>query len=598
MGTFSKTLATSAAIVAVLAAGVAAMTLGTSTAYAENGSFKIAAANNTGAVYNVYEVFKADVDENDADYADYATDFPPAKYPGVASHVSWPNNTVKTSVLAFLDSAQSVTGASTTYAAWLTANGHTAAVNGVAAHDLPQNAAEYIAEQIGASPNDDAAATTPDTKARLSFALELARKLDADITAAGGTIPTVNENVDYSGEEGYYLFVTKDASIDDEEAGTAAIWVPLGGSTKQVTEKTAIPTITKQVKEDSTGEWGLAADGNKDQDLEYKITGTMPQNIGAFDKYHYKFTDTLPEGMTLASNDTSSVKVTVGGKDETANVKVAANGTISYTNNVLVVDIKDLFTLDSTLTIDKDTVVVVEYKAHINENSAIGLPGNENSVYLTYTANPITDGEADTLPKKTITYTYKLQIHKVDKQTNESLQGAKFTIQVAQSSSDAESRGKYLNADGSLSSTAYTFVTDASGMIEVPRIDEGVYTVIETEAPSHYSKQDADITITINSALDQTTGSLTSWEVAVAGGETDKTVDSDIITCIEQALTSYETGTLYITTSDDRMIFMPITGMDGVTAAIVYGTAAVVIGAVAFVLASRAKRRRSETEEK
>ena len=594
---FSKVLATSAAIAAVLAAGAAALTMNVSQAWAENGTFKIVSANNEGAVYNVYEVFKADIDENDADYASYAAEFPPAQYPGVAAHVSWPSDAVKTSVLAFLDSAQTVTGASQTYSAWLTANGHTAAVGGVAAHDLPQNAAEYIAEQIGASPNDDNAATSPDTKARLSFALELAKKLDTDIRAAGGTIPTVNENTDYSGEEGYYLFVTKDASIDKEEAGTAAIWVPLGGSTKQVTEKTAIPTITKQVKEDSTGTWGLAADGNKDQDLDYKITGTMPQNIGAFDKYHYKFTDTLPEGMTLANNDISSVKVTVGSKDETNNVKVAANGSITYTNNVLVVDIKDLYTLDNTLTIDKDTIVVVEYKAHINEKSAIGLPGNENSVYLTYTANPVTEGDGETLPKKTITYTYKLQIHKVDKQTNESLQGAKFTIQVAQSSTDAESRGKYLQADGSLSTTAYTFITDASGMIEVPRIDEGVYTVVETEAPSHYAKQAADITITITSALNQTTAALTSWEVAVAGGETVKTVPTDIITCIEQALTSYETGTLYITTSDDRMIFMPITGMDGVTAIIVYGTAAVVIGAVAFVLASRAKRRREQEEK-
>lgn len=595
-----------------IAAGVLAASMGAAglsaplTAIADDGSVTISAVSNAGATYKVYEVFKADIASNSDNGTSDA-------YPGIATHIEWASEAAKVATLTYLDANG--------YGQWLAEGGRTAA----GAHDLPQNAAEFIASRIGGSDADAGAATTPKTPASHTFALEYAKALKGrGVTAASATAGTT-----FTAEQGFYLFVTDGESVGDDEAGTAPIWVPLGGKTTTISEKTSIPTVNKQVKEDKTGQFGKAADANAFQDIDYKLTGTLPANIGAFDAYHYKFTDTLSDGLELEDGDDSSVVVMVDSTDVTAKVD------IEYKNNVLTVDFPDLLKVNtgtaespSYVPITKDTVVTVEYKAHVTEQAAMGSAGNENSVVLTYTNDPVSEQDGTTLSTGITvqTYTYQLNLNKVDKQTAESLAQAKYTVQVADTPAGADTyvvdnengeyylvdgqytteepngydgerymrvpgsaattnpnAGKYVQGDGSLGDTAYEFESDDSGNIVVPRIDEGTYIVRETQAPSGYELQDADIVVTISSTLNQTTGSLDNLVTEVSGGEAAP--EGQVATHV--VATTAATGAADVQTSDDKKVLLPVTGMDGVKTSIILASGVIVVSAAGLIRSRR-----------
>ena len=125
-------------------------------AFADTGQVTIQATSNTAATYKVYQVFSADMDDNGDDATSSA-------YPRIATHFAWANSDIQMATLAFLDENG--------YGDWLSSHGYTASD----ARELPQVAAQFIAEQIGAS-LDDSDATVPLTKKGQTFALEFAKR--------------------------------------------------------------------------------------------------------------------------------------------------------------------------------------------------------------------------------------------------------------------------------------------------------------------------------------------------------------------------------------------------------------------------------------
>lgn len=540
-------------------------------AYAENGSVTISSVANEGATYNVYQVFAADIDENNN-----------------ATHVSWASDSVKAAVLAFLDGSAGPWASTTQpkYSDWLVTKGYTAAD----AHDNAQNAAEYIAERIDASEIDTGAATDPSTRLGWSFANMLARSL----ASAGFSSQTATAGSSFTGPEGYYLFVTAGSSIGADEFGSAPMWVPLGGSSTAITAKEAAASVTFQVKDDRSGaSWGKAADSNIGQDIEYQIVGTVPRNIKAYPSFHDVYTVQLPAGMTLASGNTSSVVVKVGSTDVTSSLTGAA-GSVSYANGKLTVDIADLTTIlaapaqgsgsvrDTALT--SATTVTITYRAHAVEGAVAGEAGNESSLVRAYTADPVSLSSQTASTQTVKNYVYQAKLVKIDKSNKQQLADAKFTIQVASGNTDAASVGKYVQVDGSLGDAPYEFTTGSDGSFTAPGLDEGVYTVAETAAPEGYEVQDSDIVLTVSSELDASTGGLSRLYGNVTGGEA-ASVAGDEATKFVSATAS--TGVVELQAADDRSFEMPVTGLAGNAA--LYAVAGVlgVTGAAGLAVSRR-----------
>ena len=527
-------------------------------------------ANAAPNTYKAYKVFNALVDSSDN-----------------ATYVEWASDAAKSTVMGFLNTG-------TNYSSWLASNGYSDGT-------LPQVAAEYISQAIrtGGYDADFNSGSNSGTNhypspAGTSFATQLAQALASSSTSSA----TATAGSAFTGTEGFYLFVANDAGVSADEAATAPIWLPLGGSAGTVVEKNAIPTIDKQIQEDRDGSWGKIADANKNQDVNVRLTATMPENVGSFESYHVKFTDTLSNAVKLKDENAGSVAVKVwptGASGSSVAVPTTnAHLGIDYAGNVLTVNIDDVKALGQSIT--KDSLVTVEYKAHMAGDAAEGAGGNASSATLTYTADPVSLADKTTTSKAVALAAYRIDITKVDKQTNKALQGVGFKVRVAASdgASDTASKDKYVAADGSLvaAGSAATFTTNASGTVTVPMLDAGTYVLEEAVVPQGYEKR-PDIQLLVASTLDQSGMKVAT--LSVTPTTTDNTaLDSDIVTT---ATANVNTGAVAVKTSDDKKVLMPITGMDGVTASLVYGGAAIALGLAGWVALRRKKQDDDVSEE-
>ena len=384
---------------------------------------------------------------------------------------------------------------------------------------------------------------------------------------------------------GYWLFLTTKDSTNSttdkkvDQSGTSPIFALVGGNALTISQKATIPTVDKWVKNDKlNSDWSKAADSQVDQQLEYKLVGTVAQNVATYGTYYYKFTDNLSAGLA-ADLDTVVVKVK-NGETETAidaskyTKKLKANDDGTST---LTVEFQDLKSAGAT--IESNSVVNVYYSAKLDSKKAYKLAGeaNPNTVTLTYSNNPGTDSNGDTTPAEAKDYTYKLSLTKVDsKEASKKLPGAKFAIQATTPDEGAGSAAKYVQENGSLGSDAHEFVTDKNGEISVKGLDAGTYTVVETESPSGYNKV-AKFTFTITPDWTTDANGVATGLKEVTVADNSEAVDSSVV----------DNGKVSLTVKDKEGSGLPLTGQAGIGVTLAAGGAVLAIGVYRVVRSRR-----------
>lgn len=486
----------------------------------------------------------------------------------VASNVDWANNSVKTIV------ENAIKAADNSY------SGKTA-----------QDAADWLHDNQTQSGNS----VILDYD---SFLDNLAQTLR---NAEGMTTVDVTPGTQAKGlSAGYWLFLTDEDSTANtdttakvDQVGTSPIYALVGAGDLNLTQKTNLPTVDKWINDDSTFDnpnWVKAADSQVDQEVKYKLQGTMVDTIKAYDRYYYKFTDTLDAGLT-ADLDTVVVKIEGKNKPETV-IKASSYqkelSTDGQTLTVTFTDLKAATTVDgATVTLDKDTKINVYYSAKLDPLKTYKIAGehNDNTVYLTYSNNPGTESHGNTAPATVRDYTYKLQVTKIDSAASDNkLAGAEFTIQ-ATGPDDTKSAGKYVQRDGTLGTTAYKFETRSDGTFSVQGLDAGTYTVTETKAPNGYNTI-KPFTFTITPVFNTDKTALTK----IAAVEDSTNV---AITGIETASDS-TAQTISLVVSDKAGGTLPLTGQAGVTLTWVAGGAVLAFGITHLV---RSRKRDENSAE-
>jgi len=546
---------------------------------AEQGTITINQVTGNETTFTAYQIFTADLDKD-----------------GKATHIEWASDDVKDAVVGVIEEYSKADDDSED-------EGSSPTVD----YTIAQNAAEYIVRAV--SSTEDSSNSTSAFRVLGGFGTDLAAAMKG-ITSSG----TVKSGTASSFDEGFYLFLTDASTVSDNEVATSPIYAAMNkDKAVTVTEKASLPTIEKTVVDDDGTEDAQQADANVGQDLSYKLVGHMPDNIDSFAAYSYTITDTMTN-LELSSLDDVTITVTgtVGDGDDTTTVTadITSQCSTSYADSVLTVKVDDLKDLTYTvttgvqddkdddtaksasitmpITIDKDSLVTVTYKAHLTTSAAVGETGNKNSVTVTYPVDPTQDPASATTGTSTATsintYAYKIALTKVDKANQGTgLAGAKYTV-------TEDASGKYVQADGSLGDTAHEFVTDSDGNIGVSGIDAGSYTIKETTAPDGYELQDADIKVTITPTYEN--GAVKSVTATVSGGEGDA-VDSNSDGLVESGtgVTAIDAsiGTISVRATDDKMVTLPLTGMSGNTAIYVIGGTIVAISLVGI-----AKSRRDE----
>ena len=488
--------------------------------------------------YKGFNIFKADIQE------DKNSDSGDAKS---ISNVTWANQEVENAVMGVINQHA-------------TENSNPAFVKDATGHYNAQAVASYISKYV-----------TGTNQTTIVEATNLANKIAKAVSGITKTTEATPNQALQNLENGYWLFLTDPATTaGGHKAGTAPIFTLLGPKPVQVEEKTNIPTISKQVKENKDNSWGEVADSRIGQQVEYKLTGTVAKNIKTYEKYAYQFEDTTSEGLDI---DLQSVKVTIAG------VNVTDKFTKELTGRTLKVSIEDL---KSIAGVNENTEVVVEYKATLNTNAVTGQNGNTNTAKLIYSNDPHGIGKGESKPVDVKNYLFKLKLVKVDKDTNKPLQGAKFTIK-AKDVNDTSLNGKFLQADGSYADAEHKFETDEHGMINVKGIDRGTYTITETDAPETYQvAKPVDFTVDATyDAKDLTSLTNTvNGDNVIAGLDTtdDRTMNADA-----GSATDLATGEVRVTLGNIKETDMPLTGQGGIMAGMALGGGIFLVSAAMYV---------------
>ena len=279
----------------------------------------------------------------------------------------------------------------------------------------------------------------------------------------------------------------------DTSLGTVCALVNADSTFKTV-EKNAKPDITKEVQEDRNNLWGKVNDADIDQVVSYRSEITVGAGVTK-----YVMHDTMDAGLTFNA-DSIVVEGATEGVDYTVTTGCADGCTFEIA-----------FTDEFIATVGKGNTFEVTYSATLNENAQVeyedgrGYEGNKNTVYLEY----FNETKVESDKHETVTYTWKLDVFKytMDGANKTPLAGATFQLLKggkAISFKDVtvtDGIPTYVVVAEGTEGAITDIVTTDKGDFVIIGLDEGAYTLTETNAPDGYNRA-KDMEVVIGSNLD------------------------------------------------------------------------------------------------
>lgn len=309
-------------------------------------------------------------------------------------------------------------------------------------------------------------------------------------------------------ELGYYMVYPKGASVKIGDY-TSIVSISNTAPDGKVDQKAEWPDLDKTA-DDVSVEVG--------QTVTYTLSSKVPDTTG-YNKYEMTFADTTTAGLTF--DGINSITVKIGSATLTRN----SDYTVSTDPADFSLTI-DMLKADKTAKYTYDDPITVTYTATVNESAITKI--DKNKATLTYHNNPKnSDGKETTPPEEVKTYSSKIIINKVDGDNKtKKLGGAKFVLKaktVGSASGDSHESdfavGKYYYYDSNAKDVKWievpaadqtaeklatnqsitVAVTDSNGVADVFKgLENGVYELIEVEAPAGYNLVTTPKEVTIN----------------------------------------------------------------------------------------------------
>ena len=293
------------------------------------------------------------------------------------------------------------------------------------------------------------------------------------VTVAEGATTAVFAGLD----NGYYLITSTLGTIAMTETTPDAAAVTID-------EKNPEDTIKKEVKEDSTGNYGDSNDAQIGDTIEFKSTVTLvkgTRNVVVHDK--------MDSGLTYTAGSVTITGLTKG-TEYTVNENPTDNDTF---------DITFAETYINGLT-EASTELTITYTAALNEN-AIKVDGTTVSIIDQKNVTSVSFGDASKSNASTsTTTTHKFSVYKHATGKTENLANAVFSLKK---DSTVVNLIKINDTNYRIAKTGETgavaqFTTVASGDIVIWGVDsDNDYSLEETAAPEGYNKLTEEKTVEV-----------------------------------------------------------------------------------------------------
>ena len=468
---------------------------------------------NKDNTFKAYQIFKAKVVDEEGNGK-------------VASDIKWANGTVSSKVIAAIQGSGE----------------YKKLVEKDDAKTLDDSAtAQVVAEWLFQNVTGTSAstATTGGTRVASGSVLNsIAKAVAKDETAVGSSFKAGEEwtRPDDSGD-GYYLFVSDDLTDSAKpNTGTSPIFAIVGGNSVVVTEKTSIPTVEKKILDDNAGtdatnveekNWKNSGDAWIGQDIDYRLTGHVADNIASYDTYYYEFQDTLSKGLKVVKNSDGSLNglhvyiVNNGTKnevkfDKASGYDVAVTDDATTGTELLKVSFDNLKAVQSAkgnpISVDAASTVVVTYKAQLTSDAEYTATGNTNEVKLVYSNNPMTNDKGTSESDKVTDYVFGLDVTKTASDDLHKKLVAGFKVKMIKEGTTPVTGDEWLTETGGLTSNsgeAGVFRTnETTSKVFIPGLVAGEYEITECETPAGYNS--ISFTITVTPTYDKATGKLRS----------------------------------------------------------------------------------------
>lgn len=396
-----------------------------------------------------------------------------------------------------------------------------------------------------------------------------------------------------------------------------------------VQPKGSIPIVDKEVNKTLGGTYTEANSFDINDDVFFKLTGTLPENLGAYTTYKVEFVDTLPKGMSFRElrqieimdhdgnvayviyDKTQHGDTLPTGVTSSAVTTNTADGTKNWT--LTIADLKSLYSA-----LAPDDKIVVKYVAYLNRNAEIDEP-NANIVVMNYSNNPSGAGTGTTVEDYAHAFTHKFSVEKIETgASDKKLADVKFLLYFTRSHAVEDTGNTVPNTDTKeaevVTKTYYAQViteemvtagvkvngievtdddvgvvygwtedvklasvldTDSEGLFSIRGLDSGTYYLHETETNAGYNLLTNDVRITIETEFDKLDTSEASVKVTYSvGGSANGSLGTE----------GASTGHIIVENSKGNTL--PTTGGVGTTLFYVIG-GALVIGAVVMLITKK-----------
>ena len=413
---------------------------------------------------------------------------------------------------------------------------------------------------------------TDEAKAK-AFAVEVANYLTNTAAGTGTTSITVSN-------PGYYLI--KNTTVGEGEVFTDYILQVV--KDVEVNPKSGKPTLNKEIKHNDDGAWGVVGDNQIGDTVEFRTITSVP-NVSGYSKYEYVIHDEMSAGLTSNVKTKGNVTIKVNDTDvlDEGYYDVTV-GTANANNFTVTIDVLQAIK-DGKMAAGNN--LYTYYTGILNENAEVYTDGKQdNKAYLEYSNNPHDENSKTQTPNKVVyDWTFKMEVNKIDGESNAPLSDAKFVLSKngscalgaiddngnPENNTDLiklidNNNGSYTVAPTGYTGTVVNVMT--AGNITIKGLDDATeYYLYETKAPAGYNRLPDAVKFKITAAYDGTGNSCTS----VATQVDDNTA---------------QTG-LSITVKNNKGTSLPSTGGIGTTLFYVIGGGLMAVAAVLLVTKKR-----------